>query len=159
MSLESLTERYAAGIDLVQQAVAGMTAAQLRERPVPGKWSTLEVLSHLADFEVIGVDRIMAVIAEDGPALPGRDERQFIARLAYEQRDPDEQLQLITLCRRHVTRILRTLTDADLSRCGIHSEAGQLTLEMLLNRVITHVEHHMKFIHQKRRALGMAAPA
>lgn len=155
MSLESLIDRYAAGADLVQQAVAGMTDEQLQARPVPGKWSTLEVLSHLADFEVIGVDRLTAVIAEDEPTLPVRDEQKYIQRLAYSLRDADEQLQLITLCRRHTTRILRTLTDADVSRRGIHTEAGPLTLDKLLERVINHVEHHVKFIHEKRNALGI----
>lgn len=157
MTLEALIDRYAAGVDLVQRAVAGMAAEQWQGRPVPGKWSTLEVVSHLADFEIVGVDRLAAVIAEDEPTLPGRNELHYARRLAYSVRDAEEQLQLISLCRRHTTRILRTLTDADLSRRGIHTEAGLLTLENLLERVINHVEHHVKFIHEKRRALGLPA--
>jgi len=65
-------------------------------------------------------------------------------------------LQLVEICRRHMTRILRTLTDADLARRGIHSEAGPLTLEQLLERVTRHLEHHVPFIEEKRRALGLA---
>ena len=64
-----------------------MTSEQLASRPVAGRWSTLEVVGHLADFEVIGVDRLSAVIAETDPPLPGRDEQKFIARLAYDRRD------------------------------------------------------------------------
>lgn len=137
--------------------MAVMTAEQRQARPVPGKWSTLEVVSHLADFEIVGVDRLAAVIAEDEPTLPGRNELHYAQRLAYSMRDADEQLQLISLCRRHTTRILCTLTDTDLSRRRIHTEAGLLTLENLLERVINHVEHHVKFIHEKRRALGLPA--
>jgi hypothetical protein len=148
-------DRYSGGTDLLKQAVAGLTAEQLAARPVAGKWSTLEVVGHLADFEVIGVDRLAAVIAETDPPLPGRDEQQFIARLAYDRRDFAEQLQLVELCRRHMTRILRTLTDADFARRGIHSEAGPLTLEQLLERVTRHLEHHVPFIEEKRRALGL----
>lgn len=155
MTLATLIDRYAAGVDLVRKAVVGMTAEQWQTRPVPGKWSTLEVVSHLADFEVVGVDRLTAVIADDEPTLPGRNEQNYARRLAYSLRDADEQLQLIALCRRHTTRILRTLTDVDLSRRGLHTEAGVLTLDKLLERVINHVEHHVKFIHEKRRALGL----
>jgi hypothetical protein len=150
-----LTDRYAAGVDLLKRAVAGMTAEQLTARPVAGKWSTLEVVGHLADFEIVGADRLSAVIAETDPVLPGRDERQYIARLAYDRRDFQEQLQLVDLCRRHVTRILRTLTDADLARRGIHSEAGPRTLEELIERVAGHLEHHIPFILEKRKALGI----
>ena len=32
-------------------AVAGMTAEQVLSRPIPGKWSTLEVVAHLAGTE------------------------------------------------------------------------------------------------------------
>jgi hypothetical protein len=153
-----LVDRYAAGADLLKKAVAGMTSEQLTVRPVPGKWSTLEVVSHLADFEIVGVDRLAAVIAETDPALPGRDEQQYVARLAYDRRDFDEQMQLVELCRRHMTRILRTLDDSALVRRGIHSEAGPLTLEQLLERVTRHIEHHVTFIQEKRKALGLTIP-
>ena len=49
---------YLSGPALLRQAVAGMTQEQLVARPVPGKWSTLEVICHLADFEIVYADRI-----------------------------------------------------------------------------------------------------
>jgi uncharacterized damage-inducible protein DinB len=155
MSLATLTEQYAAGPALVRQAVAGLSREQLLARPIEGKWSSLEVVCHLADFEAVFVDRLTSVIAENEPTLPGRDEQKYAARLAYHQRDLEEQLRLIEACRGHVTRILRTLSDADLARKGIHTEAGPLTLEQLLGRIISHIQHHVKFIHEKRQALGV----
>ena len=67
MSQTALIDRYTAGPQMVRQAVVGMSDEQIRARPLTGKWSTLEVVCHLADFEVIGVDRLTAVIAEDEP--------------------------------------------------------------------------------------------
>ena len=46
-----------------------MTQEQLIARPIPGKWSTLEVVCHLADFEIVYADRIKRVIAENEPTL------------------------------------------------------------------------------------------
>jgi len=149
----ALIEQYAAGPAVLREAVAGLSSDQVRARPVAGKWSTLEVVAHLADFEVIGVDRITAAIAETDPPIPGRDEQKYVARLAYHERDLEEQLRLIAVCRSHVTRILRTLTDADWSRKAIHSEAGPLSVEQLVERVTRHVVHHVKFIHEKRQFL------
>ena len=153
MSLAAMVDQYSAGAGLVRQAVAGMTREQALARPIAGKWSSLEVVCHLADFEIVYVDRLAAVIAEDGPTLPGRDEQKFSARLAYHERDLEEQLRLIEACRGHMARVLRMLKDADLARIGNHTEAGPLTLEQLLGRAIGHIEHHVKFIHEKRRAL------
>ena len=155
MSLLTLTDQYARGPDVLRQVVAGMTRDQLLARPVKGKWSTLEVVCHISDFEIVYVDRLKAVIAEQDPPLPGRDEAAFATRLAYHHRELEEELQLVELCRDQVARILRTLTDADLARRGIHTEAGPLSLEVLLHRIIDHLPHHVKFIHEKRQALGM----
>jgi uncharacterized damage-inducible protein DinB len=155
MSLATLTEQYASGPALVRQAVAGLSREQVIARPIEGKWSTLEVVGHLADFEIVFVDRLTSVIAENEPTLPGRDEQKYATRLAYHQRDLEEQLRLIESCRGHVVRILKTLGDADLARKGNHTEAGPLTLEQLLGRIINHIQHHVKFIHEKRKALGI----
>jgi uncharacterized damage-inducible protein DinB len=155
MSLATLIDQYAAGPALLRQAVAGMSREQVLARPIEGKWSTLEVVCHLADFEVVYVDRVTAIIAEDEPTLPGRDEQKFAARLAYHQRDLEEELRLMEICRSRTSRILRTLADADLTRRGQHTEAGPLTLAQMLERIIHHVQHHVKFIHEKRKALGM----
>ena len=155
MSLATLTEQYAAGPALVRQAVAGMSREQVLARPIEGKWSTLEVVCHLSDFEVVYVDRVTAIVAELEPALPGRDEQKYAARLAYQQRDLEEELRLMEVCRSRTARILRTLTDADLTRRGMHTEAGPLTLAQMLERIIHHIQHHVKFIHEKRKVLGV----
>ncbi|MBN8626637.1 MAG: DinB family protein [Planctomycetes bacterium] len=146
-------DRYEAGPGLIRDAVQGMTTVEAMARPIAGKWSALEVVAHLADFEIIGVDRLTSVIAEHEPKLPGRDEQQYAARLRYQHRDLEEQLRLIESCRGHVAKLLRTLGPDDWRRCGIHSEAGLLTLTQLLERVVRHVEHHVPFILEKREAL------
>ena len=52
---------------------------QLVARPIPGKWSTLEVICHLADFEIVYTDRIKRVIAENEPTMFAGDPDQFAA--------------------------------------------------------------------------------
>ena len=126
-------EVYAFGPQLLRNAVAGMTREQLVARPIPGKWSTLEVICHLADFEIVGADRIKRVIAENEPTLFGGDEKVFAARLAYHERNAEEELLLNEQIRKQVTRILKTLKPEDFQRRGIHSEVGPLTLQHLSN--------------------------
>jgi uncharacterized damage-inducible protein DinB len=152
-----LIEEYLAGPDLVRQAVTGMNPEQLLSRPVAGKWSALEVVCHLCDFEPVYADRMKRVIAEERPPLLGADEQRFAATLAYHQRELDDELLLIERTRQQMGRILRTLPESTLERVGIHNEAGPLTLADLLKRVTNHIPHHVRFIIEKRRALGLPA--
>jgi uncharacterized damage-inducible protein DinB len=155
-SIAELINEYLAGPQALRQAVAGMTRQQLVARPVAGKWSTLEVVCHLVDFEPIIADRMKRVIAMENPTLLGADENHFAAALAYQERDLDEELTILEKTRQQMARILRTLPDAALARTGNHNERGPLTLEKLLTGATNHVKHHLKFVQEKRQALGLA---
>jgi uncharacterized damage-inducible protein DinB len=157
MDIPALIDQYAAGPQTLREAVAGMTAEQVQARPIEGQWSTLEVVCHLADFEVVYLDRMKRVIVESEPPLRGGDPDAFAARLAYTRRNLQEELDLIAGCRAQMTRILRTLETADFQRNGIHNEAGPLSLGELLRRVTKHLPHHIQFIEAKRAALAHAS--
>ena len=156
MSLEQLIADYVKGPKQLREAVAGMSAEQVRAHPVAGKWSTLEVVCHLADFDPIIADRMKRVLALDKPQLIGADENRFAAALAYHERDLAEELGIIEATRSQMARILRKATPDALQRTGIHSERGPLTLEKILTTANNHIPHHVKFIHEKRRALGLS---
>lgn len=153
MSIEKLLDRYAAGPKLLRDAVAGMTDEQLKARPVPGRWSTLEVVCHLADSDGVYAERMKRVIVEDEPALGSMDPDGWLPRLAYHERNVDEELRLIDITRSQMARILQSLSPADFQRQGRHSEDGLLSLEMLLERVTNHIPHHLPFIREKRAEL------
>jgi uncharacterized damage-inducible protein DinB len=86
---------YLAGPGTLRQAVAGLSREQILARPIVGKWSVLEVVCHLADFEPVYADRMKRVIAEDKPSLIGADEKLFAKTLSYHDRDLDEELAII----------------------------------------------------------------
>ena len=71
MEISTLINEYAAGSQKLQEAIAGMTPEQINAAPVPGKWSTRQVVCHLADFEPVYADRMKHVIAEDQPSFAG----------------------------------------------------------------------------------------
>jgi uncharacterized damage-inducible protein DinB len=154
-ALNTLIEQYLAGAKELRSAVAGMSREQVVARPIASKWSMLEVVAHLADFDPILADRMKRVIAEDKPTLLGADENKFASALAYHDRDLQEELTIIEATRSQFARILRKLPDSALERGGTHSERGPRTLEQLLAGAIAHIPHHAKFIIEKRQALGM----
>ncbi len=154
MSFDTLIEQYLAGPGLLRRAVVGMKKEQLLARPIPGKWSTQEVVCHLADYEPIYADRMKRVVALEEPELLKGDPQLFAARLAYDHRDMKEELAIIEWTRKQMVRILRTLTPMDFQRRGGHSRDGTLTLEVLLQRITDHIPHHIRFIEEKRQALA-----
>jgi hypothetical protein len=62
-------------------------------------------------------------------------------------------VQTIELTRRQLTRILRASPESAFQRTGIHSERGKQTLKDLLTMAVTHLDHHLEFIAEKRKAL------
>jgi uncharacterized damage-inducible protein DinB len=152
-----LIDNYLAGPAAVRKAVAGMSREQLLARPVAGKWSTLEVVCHLVDFDPIYADRMKRTIAEERPQLLGADEQRFAAALRYHDRDVEEELAILERTRSQMGRILRALPPEAFERVGVHNERGPLTLEQLLTSVTDHVTHHLKFVAEKRKALGLSA--
>lgn len=153
MSIEDLIKQYLEGPDLLRAALEGMTDEELDAAPVEGKWSTRQVVCHIADFEPVYADRMKRAIAEDEPTFFGGDPDVFAARLAYPQRDVEEELQLIGAVRRQMGRILQTLDAQDFERVGKHSEDGPLSVATLLGNITGHVPHHIAFIKEKRAAL------
>jgi uncharacterized damage-inducible protein DinB len=152
--MNKLIEQYLDGPRQLREAIAGMTGDQMNAAPVPGKWSTRQVICHIADFEPVYADRMKRALAEDEPTIFGGDPDAFAASLAYNQRDIEEELQMVESVRKHVARILQTLKPEDFQRTVKHSESGPITLERLLTNITNHIPHHIKFIQKKMQAMA-----
>ena len=154
----SIIDNYAAGGAKLRQAVVNLTAEDLRCKPPAdwnsGAWSIQQVIMHLADSEQVFADRMKWVIAEDNPPLHGFAENKWAEALGYEDRSAAEAVELVDLTRKQIASILRKLPDSAFGRAGTHSEAGRITLLDLLTKSVTHLDHHLKFIHAKRTKMG-----
>lgn len=153
-----LIDQYAAGGGKLRPAIAGLNRDDLLARPGPGAWSIHELVIHVVDSDFVGMDRMKRVIAESNPPLIGFDENLWIEHHAPHEQSLDDALTLFEAGRRQMTRILRQLPDSALSRAGQHNERGPLTLQDLVQTFVTHVDHHLQFLHQKRERLGKVLP-
>jgi hypothetical protein len=156
-TVDALIEQYVSGPKRLRKRASGMTAEQLRARPVAGRWSTLEVVCHVVDSDLIYAERMKRVIAEDNPTLVNAEEGLWVERLACHERDVEEELALLDLTRSQMARILRRTPPEAYGRKGTHTTAGPRTLLELLQSVTRHIDHHLTFIDEKRAALGLAA--
>lgn len=147
-------DRYVAGADVPARTIAGLTRDELLSHPVPGTWSVQQVIAHVVDSDLIAGDRMKRIAAMDRPLLIGYDETAFAKTLAQDRIDLGRACELFRLNRLHTADLLRPLPPEAWDRWGVHNEKGKVTLRAMLEDYCNHLDHHVKFIDAKRKALG-----
>ena len=154
MSYDQLIHEYEVGGEKLRNAIKGATPEDLLAYPVPGTWSIQEIVIHMMDSDLIGTDRMKRTIAQDQPQLIGYDETAFIKNLYPAEQSIEDALTIFDLNRKMFTRILRRLPAEAFERTANHNERGVLTLGQQLKSYVNHLDHHIKFIIDKREMLG-----
>jgi uncharacterized damage-inducible protein DinB len=150
----NLIEQYAAGAGKVTEAISGLSSGDFLETPVAGTWSIGQIVIHLMDSDLIGADRMKRVIAEEYPTLIGYNETAFSQRLFPEKLDPFKAAEVFRLNRELTAVILRSVSDADFERAGLHNEHGRMTLAEFVKAYVDHLDHHLSHIRKKRALIG-----
>src|SRR3954452_1871710 len=153
LTVADLISAYEKGVVELRVAVAGMTVEQLRSRPVADKWSTLEVVCHIADCEQFFADRLKRPVAMARPLLLGADGFRYPEPLRYQEHDLDQELDLVAVTRRQMAHTLKLVAPDAWQRTAVHSETGLVTLRQLLLHAINHLRHHLRFVAEKRAAM------
>ena len=148
---KKLIDQYKDGYRVVAEALTGATDEELDTRPAPNKWSTREIVHHLADSEMTAAVRLRLLLAVDNPQIVGFDQDEFARRLHYD-RPHEASVEAFKSARRATAEILERLTDAEWSRGGTHSEHGRYTVERWLEIYSTHAHKHAEQILVAREA-------
>ncbi len=154
LSNRELVARYRAGGPVPAQAIAGLTRDDLLAFPVRGTWSIQQIIIHLMDSDLIAADRMKRVIAEERPTLLGYNETAFAQRLFPERLDVTMACDVFHKNRLMTAEILSHLPEEAFSRVGLHNERGEVSLRHFVESYSDHLDHHLKFIYEKRRLLG-----
>jgi uncharacterized damage-inducible protein DinB len=151
--IQAAIASYESGPSKLRAACAGLSPELLNRRIGPGEWSIMENAVHLLDSDLASTHRMRRIVAEENPLLVAYDENAFIARLPCERDDLTEVLDLFEANRRFTARWLRTLPTEAFSRTGIHTQRGKVTLLQIVEIYANHVDHHLRFVAEKRRNL------
>jgi len=156
MDQKALIDQFEAGGAKLKAAIAGLTKEDLQAHPIPGTWSIQEIVIHLQDSDAVAIDRMKRIIAEENPLVIGYDENKYVTNLFYAEQSAQDAAEQVDLSRRQFARVLRRLGDSAWNRTGVHNERGKMTLLEMLQLFTKHLEHHLKFAHDKRAKLGKA---
>jgi uncharacterized damage-inducible protein DinB len=138
----------------LRRAVAGMAREDLVSTPIPNTWSIQQIVIHLMDDELIWVDRVKRMIAEDNPRIMGFDESKYAANLHYDLWSIDDAITIFELNRVNFAHVLRAMPLQVMDRTGMHNERGQIRVGDIIPKMNVHLDHHLKFLHKKRELLG-----
>ena len=151
----ALVEKYKDGYWVVSQALQGISEQELDARPAPGKWSSREIVHHLADSEMTSAIRLRRLIAEDRPMIQGYNQDEYARRLYY-GRPIQASLEAFRAARETTAQILERMSETEWAREGTHSESGRYSVERWLEIYANHAHNHADQIRRARAAAGPA---
>ena len=154
--IKQAIERFAAGADAPARAIKGLSKDDLQAFPVPGTWSIQQVIVHLMDSDLIGCDRMKRIATMERPLLIGYDENAFMRTLHPERVDAAAAAEVFRLNRVLTADVLRSLPEDAFARWGVHNEKGKVTLSEMISGYADHLDHHLRFVTEKKKRLGKA---
>lgn len=123
-------------------------------RTVPDKWSAQENLAHLARYHEIFLQRMDRILNEDRPVFSRYRAEEDPEWELWRQRTYRDLLDRLPVLREQLVLKLKSLSDQDFQRAGIHPKFGELELSQWLEFFLVHEGHHLYLIFQQVRVLA-----
>lgn len=144
MDLDYVIERMAANAGVFESLTKAVTNEQARWKPVPDKWSILEVLNHLHDEEREDFrPRLQWVLTDAALSWPPIAPQEWVITRAYNERDLGQSVVNFLGEREKSLTWLRTLRSPKLE--SRHDrEAGSLRAGDLLASWLAHDFLHIR---------------
>lgn len=142
-------------LSVLKKEIAGLDEATLRRPEKPGKWSILQVLQHLADSELVVRYRMRLVLAQPGAEIFGYNQDLWSDGLHYNEADLADTLKLLRVLREANLKMLRSLSDEQMERYGLHSERGPESVRKMMRMTAGHDLLHRNQIKRIKRAHGI----
>jgi hypothetical protein len=139
--------------EAAETAVAGLSDEQLDTPYRESSWTIRQVIHHLADSHMNGYVRMRLALTEQKPVLKSYEQDQWAALADYSL-PLESSLKILRGVHQRWTVFLRSISQEDWSRTGVHTEAGEVTLDDLLVDYARHGPNHLAPIHTLRKANG-----
>ena len=128
--------------------LAGHASSDLQWTPEPGRWSIAQIVSHLADVEIVLAYRLRMILSAPGGQIQAFDQDAWVASQHAERSDAHLSLTLFAAIRAATVRLLGSLTDEELDRFGMHAERGQESIRHMMRMTTGHDRNHLAQIER-----------
>ena len=129
--------------DFLTEALRNVPVDSLSAATVPGKWLAHENLAHLARYHQIFLERIDRILAEDAPIFGRYRAEDDPEWPSWSSLPPQQVLGRLSGMRTKLMAKLRSLSESDFQRTGVHPKFGAMNLSLWLEFFLVHEAHHL----------------
>jgi hypothetical protein len=137
----------------LQDAVVGLSDAQLDTPYREGGWTARQVVHHLADSHATAFLRCKHALTEDWPTIKPYDEAAW-ANLPDSRLSIDGSLALIAALHGRWVSLLESLSEEEFQKGYNHPDYGRANLAKALAMYDWHSRHHVAHIARLRERQG-----
>lgn len=141
-----MIDLFGRGPALLEEALRRCPKKMWLYRPAPRRWSTHEIILHLADSEAYAYICCRQFIAEPGSGVAEYDAGAWAASLGYFHQSTREALGLISRLRKMTHQILRFVPETVWAHTTQVPNSGTITLDRWLEIQANHIPHHIEQI-------------
>jgi hypothetical protein len=134
--------------DFLAVALSGVPVDELSVAVVPGKWSAHEQLAHLARYHQIFLQRIERILTEPTPEFPRYRAEDDPEWPVWAGLDTSQLLVRLSGMRTKLMARLRSMSEEDFQRSGVHPKFGEMSLSLWLEFFPVHEAHHLYVVLQ-----------
>ncbi|MAE84666.1 MAG: metal-dependent hydrolase [Flammeovirgaceae bacterium] len=133
----------------VKNAVKGLTIKELNWEYRPGGWSIKQVIHHCGDSHMNSIIRFKLALTEKLPSIKPYHENLWAELADGIDDNISYSIQLLEGLHYRWTKLLKSLTEEQLTRQFIHPEHGKkFTLWETIANYAWHCQHHLAHIKQ-----------
>ncbi|QAY67182.1 DinB family protein [Paenibacillus protaetiae] len=150
---------YLGTYDALASAVQGLTKEQLVWKPAPDKWSVTEVLSHVADHNIVVSFRIRAILAGAQDRLPAFEQDAWVSGSRANEGEAADILALFQSLLAYNAKLFSRLDEEAWNKTGVNFKGETVTLLAAAQGFIKHAHHHVGQIERVKEALAASQGA
>jgi len=122
------------------------TATQIdwEKRPDPERFNLREMMAHMADMDVIWLERVSSISQQPGILIEGRDPDELAKANHYETLNPIDCLNNFLDARKKLLAELESYTPEQWSLTGKHNEFGEISILQIIQFALGHDGYHLR---------------
>ncbi len=153
---DQLLALFASAPDRLEEALAGLTEAQLDLTRAPGKWSIRQIVHHMTDSALGAVAGLRYAIAEPGRLYRPNpyDPDAWDAGLRSDRRPIQPSVALFRAVHEHLLQLIEHVPGA-LDRYTVNEAGSRQTVRRMVGMLGAHAAGHVEQIWQTRRVHGV----
>jgi DinB superfamily len=128
---------------------------RLTRRPAPDKWSIAEIITHLADTEIVAGWRLRQILSTNGAPIQSFDQNSWASTFKYGRQDTKQSLETFRALREYNLAMLKSVPKPLWENYGMHQERGKESVghivRMFAGHDVNHVQQVEKIVKEGRK--------